>query len=266
MRWKRQPKRCKAATRQKDRIEALTQTVQAYEVGLAALREGLREAQLAEAAQTRALSDRSADLSRLLAVLMGTASLDDATVLAHPEGALARGACGPVACATWPRHWGPKWPICATRWMTFPPYAVRANTGFWLWSRACRFAQQARLALTQAIAERGPLPKRLSEDPDAMAALAASAASLDAFAQDLASRSPVLSDSATHAIRGFRKRQRAAGHAGAGQCGARFPAGRCDRRRASGAGYCNAAGGACQRAMGGHGALCGAIGRAWSGL
>ena len=51
MRWKRQTETLQAATRQKDRIEALTQTVQAYEVGLAALREGLREAQLAEAAQ-----------------------------------------------------------------------------------------------------------------------------------------------------------------------------------------------------------------------
>ena len=192
-----------AATRQSDRIDALTQTAQAYEVGLAALREGLREAQLAEAAQARALSDRSADLSRLLAVLLGTASLDDATVLVHPEGALAAARAGlslrDVAPALAQE-------VAGLRERLDEISALRRARQYGLLAleQGLTAAQDARLALSQAIAERGPLPKRLSEDPDAMAALAASSASLDAFAQDLAQRAGALSDSGTDRIRGFR--------------------------------------------------------------
>ena len=153
--------------------------------------------------RTRALSDRSADLSRLLAVLMGTASLDDATVLAHPEGALAAARAGLSLRDVAPALGAE---VADLRDALDDISALRRARQYGLLAleQGLSVAQQARLALTQAIAERGPLPKRLSEDPDAMAALAASAASLDAFAQDLASRSPVLSDSATHAIRGFR--------------------------------------------------------------
>lgn len=191
------------ATRQSDRIDALTETAQAYEVGLAALREGLREAQLAEAAQTRTLSERSADLSRLLAVLMGTASLDDATVLAHPEGALAAARAGLSLRDVAPALGGE---VAELRDALEDISALRRARQYGLLAleQGLSAAQQARLALTQAIAERGPLPKRLSEDPDAMAALAASAASLDAFAQELAARAPLLSDTASTAIRGFR--------------------------------------------------------------
>ncbi|HBZ43140.1 MAG TPA: peptidase M23, partial [Maritimibacter sp.] len=39
-----------SAERSSDRVKALTQTVQAYETGLAALREGLRQARVREAA------------------------------------------------------------------------------------------------------------------------------------------------------------------------------------------------------------------------
>ena len=191
-----------AATRQAARIDALTQTVQAYEVGLSALREGLREAQLAEAAQTRTLSDRSADLSRLLAVLMGTASLDEATVLVHPKGALAAARAGlslrdvaPVLGAE----------VVDLREKLEDIAALRRARQYGLLAleQGLSAAQDARLALSQAIAERGPLPKRVSEDPDAMAALAATAASLDIFAQDLAARD-TLSEVSADRIRGFR--------------------------------------------------------------
>lgn len=192
-----------AATRQADRIAALTQTIQAYEDGLAALREGLRDARLAEAAQSRALSDRSADLSRLLAVLIGTASLDDSAVLVHPEGALAAARAGlslrDVAPALSDE-------VVDLRERVADIAALRRARQYGLLAveQGLAAAQTARLALTQAIAERGPLPKRLSEDADSLAALAASAASLDAFAQDLAARNASLAADTGAGIRGFR--------------------------------------------------------------
>lgn len=192
-----------AATRQADRIAALTQTVQAYEDGLAALREGLRDARLAEAAQNRALSDRSAELSRLLAVLIGTADLGDGAILVHPEGALAAARAGlslrDVAPALADE-------VASLREQVQDIAALRRARQYGLLAveQGLAAAQAARLALSQAIAERGPLPKRLSEDADSLAALAASAASLDAFAQDLASRPASLAAEASAGIRGFR--------------------------------------------------------------
>ncbi len=192
-----------AATRQTDRIDALTETVQAYETGLAALREGLREAQLAEAAQARILSERGGELSRLLAVLMATASLDDANVLVHPEGALAAARAGlslrDVAPALNDE-------VAHLREQLEEIAALRRARQYGLLAleQGLSTAQEARLALSQAIAERGPLPKNLSEDPDAMATLAASAASLEAFAQDVAARGSVFTDMDVARIRGFR--------------------------------------------------------------
>jgi septal ring factor EnvC (AmiA/AmiB activator) len=192
-----------AATRQADRIAALTQTVQAYEDGLAALREGLRDAQLAEAAQTRLLSDRSAELSRLLAVLMGTASLEDGVILVHPQGALAAARAGLSLRDVAPALGRD---VAALREQLEDIAALRRARQYGLLAleQGLASAQDARLALTQAIAERGPLPKRLSEDPDNLAALAASAASLDAFARDLAERSVSLAGVADSALQGFR--------------------------------------------------------------
>lgn len=192
-----------AASRQNDRIDALTRTVQAYETGLAALREGLREAQLAEAAQARILSDRGGDLSRLLAVLMGTASLDDATVLVHPEGALAAARAGLSLRDVAPAL-GDEVAVLREQLEEIAALRRARQYGLLALEQGLSTAQEARLALSQAIAERGPLPKNLSEDPDAMAALAASAASLDAFAQDLAARGAAFGAMDQALIRGFR--------------------------------------------------------------
>lgn len=192
-----------AANRQADRIDALTQTVQAYETGLAALREGLREAQLAEAAQSRNLSDRSAQLSRLLAVLMGTANLDDASVLVHPEGALAAARAGLSLRDVAPAL-GAEVAELRERLEDISALRRARQYGLLALEQGLSAAQEARLSLSQAIAERGPLPKNVSDDAEAMATLAASAASLDAFAESLAARDAPLSDMAAARIRGFR--------------------------------------------------------------
>ncbi|MEO1556950.1 MAG: peptidase M23, partial [Pseudomonadota bacterium] len=53
----------------RDRVRALTQTVQAYEAGLSAMRSGLRRAAIREAQLRAQLESRDAEISQLLAVL-----------------------------------------------------------------------------------------------------------------------------------------------------------------------------------------------------
>ncbi|MGP9790518.1 murein hydrolase activator EnvC family protein [Roseinatronobacter sp. NSM] len=168
-----------------DRIAALGVTIQAYEDGMVALREGLRDVQLRETALARVFSARGSDLSRLLAVLMATDSLDANTALVHPSGALeaARAAqlLGDMAPAMGAE-------VGALRDELQELRALRRARQYGLLAleQGLGTAQDARVALAQAISERGPLPKRLVDDPDRLQMLAQDAATLDEFAAELA--------------------------------------------------------------------------------
>ncbi len=171
----------------RDRITALSETIQAYEDGLVALREGLREAQLREAALSRRFSAAGEDLSRLLSVLIATDRIDPELALLHPDGALetARaamllGEVSPVLARE----------VASLREDLEDLRALRRARQFGLLSleQGLETAQGARVALSQAIADRGPLPQRLVDTPDYLEALARDSASLQDFADDLAQR------------------------------------------------------------------------------
>ncbi|PZX41939.1 septal ring factor EnvC (AmiA/AmiB activator) [Roseinatronobacter thiooxidans] len=186
-----------AATGGRDQISALGQTIQAYEDGLVALRDGLRDAQLREGALQRAFAARSEELSRLLSVLMATERVDETVALLHPQGGLetARAAMllgeltPPLARA-----------VTELRDELDDLRALRRarQYGFLALEQGLEGAQNARVALAQAVAERGPLPKRLVEEPEQLDFLARNAATLEEFAQELAQSSAV-SDNQTAA-------------------------------------------------------------------
>ncbi len=169
----------------RDRIAALSTTIQAYEDGMVALREGLRDVQLRETALARVFSARGSDLARLLAVLMATDRLDTNAALVHPSGALeaARAAqlLGEIAPALGAE-------VADLRRELDEIRALRRARQYGLLAleQGLGTAQEARIELAQAISERGPLPKRLFDDPERLQMLALDAASLDAFAAELA--------------------------------------------------------------------------------
>ena len=70
----------------RNRVKALTQTVQAYEAGLAALREGLRQAAIREKQLSGQLKAQEDDISRLLGVLQNLGNGASPTVFLHPDG------------------------------------------------------------------------------------------------------------------------------------------------------------------------------------
>ena len=77
-----------AAEGAKDRVAALTQTIKAYEEGLAALREALRQAELREAALTLQFQTKRDRIAQLLGVLSRIDAEPGPLLLLHPTGPL----------------------------------------------------------------------------------------------------------------------------------------------------------------------------------
>ncbi len=71
-----------AADGARDRVQALTQTIQAFETGLAAMRTGLRQAAIREAQRSARLAARDGEEGQLLAVLQSTTT-DSPTAVLH---------------------------------------------------------------------------------------------------------------------------------------------------------------------------------------
>ncbi|MEH6740315.1 MAG: peptidase M23, partial [Sulfitobacter sp.] len=74
-----------AADGARDRVRALTGTIQAFETGLAAMRTGLRQAAIREAQLSARLEARDEEVGQLLAVLQSIGQTNP-TVLLHPDG------------------------------------------------------------------------------------------------------------------------------------------------------------------------------------
>lgn len=181
------------ATSGRAQIEALTRTLQAYEDGLLALREGLREVQLFESALTRQFAARSEDLTHLLSIIIATARLDDSIALVHPEGALETARADMLLSEMTPPL---ARDVADLREELEDLRALRRarQFGHLALEQGLSAAQDARVALAQAIADRGPLPKRLVDDPKVLEAYARDVATLDEFAASLTTRTALSAD------------------------------------------------------------------------
>ena len=82
------------ATSARNRVKALTETVRAYEAGLAAMREGLRRAATREAQLTRQLQARENEIADLLGVLQTIETAPPPVLLLHPAGPLGSARSG----------------------------------------------------------------------------------------------------------------------------------------------------------------------------
>lgn len=174
-----------AAESARDRVKALTQTVKAYEAGLAAMRLGLRRASIRETQLRRQLQARDTEIAQLLAVLQTLTPGQGPTVFLHPDGPNGTARAGMLLAELTPalnqraetlRH--DLADVEALRVLQ-EDAAAQLQTGL-------SEVQTARWALNQAMAERTDLPKRFTEDPVRTAILIASSETLDAFSSGLA--------------------------------------------------------------------------------
>ncbi len=174
----------------RDQIAALSQTILAYEDGMVSLRDGLRDAQLREAALMRQFTSDGETMARLLSLLMATERVDANLALVHPRGALATARAGMLlgdVATPLVRD------VAALREALDDLRALRRarQFGYLALEQGLAAAQDARVALAQAVSDRGPLPKRLVDDPDQLAMLALTAETLDDFAQELRQAPPM---------------------------------------------------------------------------
>ncbi|WP_372839954.1 murein hydrolase activator EnvC [Phaeovulum sp.] len=174
-----------AAQRASDRVAALTATIGAYERGLAALREGMRQVAVREAEIASGFAARQQEIGRLLAAMAAIERSEAPSLLLHPDGALSAARTGMILSDVAPALQAR---ADALRGELEELAALRtlqegANETL---AAGLASAQEARTALSQAMAERGDLPRRYLQEPEELQVLVAATETLDGFAQGLA--------------------------------------------------------------------------------
>jgi len=172
-----------AADKARDRVRALTATIQAFETGLAAMRTGLRQAAIREAQLSARLAARDGEVGQLLAVLQSIGT-DNPTAFLHPDGPIGTARAGLLLAELTPalNQRADQLRRDLEDVQTLRTLQTDAEARL---RTSLTAVQDARTALNQAMAERTELPKRFTEDPVSTAILIASTETLDGFASGL---------------------------------------------------------------------------------
>jgi len=171
-------------TKARDRVAALTQTIRAYEEGLAALREALRQAELRETTLTLSFNAKRDRIGQLLGVLARMEAEPGPLLLLHPDGPLGTARSGMILAEVTPALQAETDQLKAELAELAQLRALQTAAGKTL-AEGLRAAQEARAALSQAISDRTDLPRRFTEDPEVLKGLLESADTLEAFAAGL---------------------------------------------------------------------------------
>ncbi len=173
-----------AAQGRSDRVAALTTTVQAYEDGLSALRDGLRRAAIRQRTLETDLDARSDEVARLLGVLQTMGRAPAPLLLLHPSGPTGTARSGMMLADVTPALQDE---VGALRVQLEEVATLRSlqSDALNILEDGLSGAQDARTALSAAISDRTDLPRRFSEDAVQTALLLASSETLEAFATGL---------------------------------------------------------------------------------
>ncbi|QCP86696.1 peptidase M23 [Cereibacter sphaeroides] len=173
----------------RDRVSALTTTIRAYERGLAALRENLRQAAIRESVLEMLLEAKRDEISQLLGVLVRMDARPGPLLLMHPAGPLGTARSGMILSDVTPALLAQAESLRQQVSEMRDLRELQAAAGKTL-AEGLAAAQEARTALSQAIGDRVDLPTRFTDDPAVLKGLLESADTLDAFAGGLATGDP----------------------------------------------------------------------------
>ncbi len=173
------------ATGRSDRVAALTETIQAYEAGMAALRDGLRRAAIRQRTLEADLEARSDEVARLLGVLQTMGRAPAPILFLHPSGPTGTARSGMMLADVTPALQDD---VAALRAQLEEVAILRdlQSDALGILEDGLEGAQSARAALSAAISDRTDLPQRFEEDTVQTALLLASSETLEAFATGLA--------------------------------------------------------------------------------
>ena len=169
-----------AAYSAKDRVAALTKTIQAFELGSASIRQGLRQIAIKKAQIGAKLNQRRLETNRVLGVLHSITKAPDFQYLIHPEGALEASRAGMLIAEILPSLEKSIAPLKDNLKQLETLNQLQLETQAAL-SAGLLDLQQARAALAQSIAKRTDLPKRFIEDPAKTALLVAAVKNMEDF-------------------------------------------------------------------------------------
>ena len=172
----------------RDRVEALTETVRAYEEGLLALREGIRRAAQREQTILVVFEAERDRLARLLGVLQTMERAPAPLLMLHPSGPVGTARSGMILSDVSPAIASEAARLQAQLEEIALLRALQDSALEQL-SVGLIGAQDARSQLSQAIADRRVLPDRFELNTDAMLQLMESVDSLDSFAESLRAQS-----------------------------------------------------------------------------
>ncbi|MBO9412413.1 MULTISPECIES: peptidoglycan DD-metalloendopeptidase family protein [unclassified Ruegeria] len=168
----------------RDRVRALTATIQAYEAGLTAMRDGLRQAATREAQLSAALRAREKDVAQLLGVLQTIETTSPPVLMLHPSGPLGSARAGMMLSEVTPGLNARAQSLARDLQEVQTLRLLQQNASETL-VEGLAGVQTARTRLSEAIADRTDLPRRFVEDPIRTAILISSTETLDGFASGL---------------------------------------------------------------------------------
>lgn len=168
----------------RDRVAALTRTIKAYESGLAALRDALRQASLRETQLTQAFQAKRDRVAQLVGILARIDPDPGPLLLLHPSGPLGTVRSGMMLADVTPALQAEADVLRRDLAELAQLRSLQLAAGQTL-ATGLQAAQSARTALSQAISDRTDLPQRFTENPDVLRGLLESADTLEAFATGL---------------------------------------------------------------------------------
>ena len=168
----------------RDRVRALTETIQAYEAGLTAMREGLRRAATREAQLTAELRTREKEIAQLLGVLQTIETTAPPVLMLHPSGPLGSARAGMMLSEVTPGL-NARAQALAHDLQEVQTLRQLQQSAAETLTEGLTGVQTARTQLSTAIADRTDLPSRFVEDPVRTAILISSTETLEGFASGL---------------------------------------------------------------------------------
>lgn len=171
----------------KDRVAALTGTIQAYETGLGALRAGLRRVTIRETALSAELNAKRDRISALLGVLTAVQRTPAPLLLLHPMGPLGTVRSAMIVQDVTPALQAEAEHLRSQLQELARLRAIQQSAADTL-REGLTAVQTARTALSEAVSNRTGLPRRLTKSPDQLQKIASSVRTLKDFARVLSDR------------------------------------------------------------------------------
>ncbi|WP_040595459.1 murein hydrolase activator EnvC family protein [Paracoccus zeaxanthinifaciens] len=168
-----------------DQVVAMTDVIRAYELGLSALRGGLRQASLREAELRDRFEAQRGQLSRVLGAMTSMQDSPESAMLLHPAGALANARSAMILSDVTPGLRAQAEDLQTDLDEIATVRELQANAAGML-ETGLASVQEARRLLVSASGDRSSMPARYGEDPAELSALQEAAATLDEFASGIA--------------------------------------------------------------------------------